>query len=83
MEEEEGLQAASDLADPADKFVLVVDDEESLRDLIELIVKKEGFRCDRAADGNEALRKAAALTPDLIILDLMLAKCRGGGEARP
>jgi two-component system, OmpR family, response regulator AdeR len=69
---EEGLSEAADLANPADKLVLVVDDDESLLDMMEHVVKKEGFRTDRAADGNEALRKAEALNPDLIILDFML-----------
>ena len=71
MEDDE-LQECADLVDPADKLVLVVDDDESLLDLMEHVVKKEGFRTDRAADGNEALRKAEALTPDLIVLDFML-----------
>ena len=33
---------------------------------------KEGFRTERAVEGNEALRKANALSPDLIMLDFML-----------
>ena len=57
---------------PADKLILLVDDDESLLDLMEHVVKKEGFRTDRAADGNEALRKVQALNPDLIVLDFML-----------
>lgn len=69
---EEGASQAAELANPAEKLVLLVDDDESLLDLMEHVVKKEGFRTDRAADGNEALRKAEALMPDLIILDFML-----------
>jgi CheY-like chemotaxis protein len=57
---------------PASKLVLLVDDDESLLDLMEHVVKKEGFRTDRAADGVEALRKAQALRPDLMVLDMML-----------
>ena len=57
---------------PGQKLVLMVDDDESLLDLMEHVVKKEGFRTDRAADGPEALRKAQALNPDVIILDMML-----------
>lgn len=60
------------LTDPAEKLVLLVDDDESLLDLMEHVVKKEGFRTDRATDGNEALRKVEALNPDLILLDFML-----------
>ena len=70
--EEEGLSELPDLADPGTKLVLLVDDDESLLDLMEHVVKKEGFRTDRASDGNEAIRKVEALMPDLIILDLML-----------
>lgn len=57
---------------PGDKLILLVDDDESLLDLMEHVVKKEGFRTDRAADGPEALRKVEALNPDLIVLDFML-----------
>ena len=35
---------------PADKLILIVDDDDSVRELIEFIVKKEGFRW-KAADG--------------------------------
>ncbi len=59
------------------KLVLLVDDDESLLDLIEHVVKKEGFRTERAANGTEALRKARALSPDLLILDLMLPDVGG------
>lgn len=62
---------------PADKLVLIVDDDESVRDLIEFIVKKEGFRIEKAADGEEALQKARAVNPDIILLDLMLPKYGG------
>ena len=57
---------------PKDKLVLLVEDDESLLDLMQHVVSKEGFRTERAADGNEALRKVAAAKPDLIVLDLML-----------
>jgi len=60
------------MALPSEKLVLLVDDDESLLDLMEHVVKKEGFRTDRAAEGPEALRKAQALNPDLMILDMML-----------
>ena len=60
------------LEDPKNKLVLIVDDDESILDLLEYVVKKEGFKVERAADGQEALRKAEALHPDAIVLDFML-----------
>jgi CheY-like chemotaxis protein len=57
---------------PSEKLVLLVDDDESLLDLMEHVVKLEGFRTERAEDGPEALRKAQALNPDIIVLDMML-----------
>ncbi|OGS08115.1 MAG: hypothetical protein A2270_03480 [Elusimicrobia bacterium RIFOXYA12_FULL_51_18] len=62
---------------PADKLVLIVDDDEAVRDLIEFVIKKEGFRVDKAVDGEEALRKARQVSPDIILLDLMLPKFGG------
>jgi CheY-like chemotaxis protein len=63
---------ASPLSPPGEKLVLLVDDDESLLDLMEHVVKAEGFRTDRAEDGPEALRKAQALNPDILVLDMML-----------
>ncbi|MEK7858714.1 MAG: response regulator [Elusimicrobiota bacterium] len=64
--------AEHELADPKEKLILLVDDDESLLDLMEHVVHKEGFRTDRAMDGMEALRKVEALQPDLVLLDFML-----------
>lgn len=60
------------LGAPQDNLILLVDDDESLLDLMEHVVKKEGFRTERAVDGPEALRKAQALNPALLVLDMML-----------
>jgi DNA-binding response OmpR family regulator len=62
---------------PTDKLVLIVDDDESVRDLLEFVVKKEGFKIEKAVDGEEALQKARRISPDLILLDLMLPKLGG------
>jgi len=64
--------AAEAAGDPSKKLILLVDDDESLLDLMDHVVKKEGFRTDRAVDGPEALRKVEALNPDLVVLDMML-----------
>jgi CheY-like chemotaxis protein len=68
------------MSEAAGKLVLLVDDDESLLDLMDHVVKKDGYRTDRAMDGIEALAKVAALNPDAIILDFMLPGM-GGYEA--
>ncbi len=52
--------------------VLVADDDEKIRELLELYLSKEGFAVEQAADGAEAILKAQQLKPDLIVLDIMM-----------
>lgn len=54
------------------KTILVVDDEKDILELVRFNLAREGFHIELAATGEKALKKAAALLPDLIILDLML-----------
>lgn len=52
--------------------ILVVDDEPDVVDLVAFNLKEAGFEVITATDGTEALRKARASLPQLIVLDLML-----------
>ena len=52
--------------------ILVVDDEPDAVDLVAFNLKEAGFEVITATDGTEALRKARATLPQLIVLDLML-----------
>lgn len=52
--------------------ILVVDDEQSITDLLEYNLRQNGYRVVVARDGHEALRLARTEQPDLIVLDLML-----------
>src|SRR3990167_3996838 len=67
----------SGFTNSADKLVLIVDDDREIMDLLEAVVKKEGFKVEKAEDGLEAQNKARSLLPDLILLDLMLPKAGG------
>jgi DNA-binding response OmpR family regulator len=57
--------------------ILVVDDEPDAVELIKFNLKAAGYEVTTAADGDEALKKARALLPDLIVLDLMLPEVDG------
>jgi DNA-binding response OmpR family regulator len=52
--------------------VLVVDDDESIRQLIEIVLKDEGFAVDFASDGSVALDVISRQHPDLIMLDMRM-----------
>ncbi len=49
--------------------VLVVDDEEDIRDILKTILTEEDYEVIEAGDGNEALKMARTKAPDMIILD--------------
>jgi DNA-binding response OmpR family regulator len=57
--------------------ILLVDDEVSLVKMVGKRLQLGGFEVIEAVDGEEALAKASAERPDLIILDLMLPKVTG------
>jgi two-component system phosphate regulon response regulator PhoB len=57
--------------------ILVVDDEPDAVELVEFNLKQAGFEVTTAADGAEALKKARAVQPDLIVLDIMLPELDG------
>jgi two-component system phosphate regulon response regulator PhoB len=57
--------------------ILVVDDEPEAVELVEFNLRQAGFDVVTAADGAEALKRARALLPNLIVLDLMLPEVDG------
>lgn len=57
--------------------ILVIDDDDSLRDTIGLLLEQEGFRATMAADGKTGLEKALALRPNLVLVDLRLPGLSG------
>ncbi|NDD29732.1 MAG: DNA-binding response regulator [Proteobacteria bacterium] len=57
--------------------ILVVDDEESMVDVIRYSLEKAGYLVCSASDGEEALRVAREEKPNLVVLDLMLPRLDG------
>jgi DNA-binding response OmpR family regulator len=62
---------------PTNRPILVVDDDRKIVALVRAYLEREGFRVITAYDGREALRKARAEDPALIVLDLMLPEVDG------
>jgi DNA-binding response OmpR family regulator len=57
--------------------VLIVDDDEVIRHLIEVNLLLEGFEVVTAVDGQDCLDKAALVNPDVITLDVMMPRLDG------
>ena len=57
--------------------ILVIDDDESLRDTIAIMLEQEGFRPALEGDGQAGYEKALLLKPDLILVDLRLPGMSG------
>ena len=59
------------------KRILIVDDDNEIRELLEFDIAQSGYFTDTAADGREGLNKALNNSYDLIILDVMMPKMNG------
>ena len=57
--------------------VLVVEDEEDIRELVVFKLSSAGFDVSTACDGEEGLIKAKQLRPDLVLLDWMMPRLNG------
>lgn len=57
--------------------LLVVDDDRKITDMLRRTLIYEGYRVITAADGDEALAKAQAERPDLVVLDWLMPKLNG------
>jgi adenylate cyclase len=63
------------MRDPA--RILVVDDTEENRDILEVRLKSRGYEVISAVDGEDGLAKIRAMLPDLVLLDVMMPKLDG------
>ena len=57
---------------PAGPYVLVVDDEPTIGEIMARYLQRAGFQTGVALDGPEAVAMSAKHSPDLVILDIML-----------
>jgi two-component system cell cycle response regulator DivK len=59
------------------KKILIVDDNQDSRELAVKVLKNRGYQMIEASDGEEALEKALAEKPDLILMDISIPKING------
>jgi two-component system cell cycle response regulator DivK len=59
------------------KKILIVEDNEDSRELVVKVLRNKGYETVEAVDGEDALEKAVAERPDLILLDISLPKLDG------
>jgi len=62
--------------------ILVVEDEPEIVELLRSYLERDGHRVLTAADGEAAIREVEAVTPDLVVLDLMLPRLDGWEVSR-
>jgi two-component system phosphate regulon response regulator PhoB len=59
------------------QLVLIVDDDQMNRELLETVIKRAGFAVSHANSGTQALRMVESQPPDLILLDVRLGEMSG------
>lgn len=62
---------------PDKEKILIVDDNESMREVLNARLEQEGYQVETAGSGKEALDQAKVFQPDLIVLDLILPQIGG------
>ena len=65
------------MADKAAKYILCIEDEPEMIDLIRLILGRRGFDVHGATGGTEGLKMVRETHPDLVLLDLMMPDMDG------
>jgi DNA-binding response OmpR family regulator len=61
----------------SDPLILVAEDERDIRELIVITLQIAGFRVVDVPNGEEAVKKATEITPDLILMDVRMPKVTG------
>lgn len=59
------------------KTILIIDDEDDIREILDYNLRKEGFNVLQASNGKEGIKLAEKHNPDLIVLDVMMPEMDG------
>ncbi|MBQ0936392.1 response regulator transcription factor [Ideonella paludis] len=63
------------------KRVLIVDDQADIRELVRMTLELQDYDLHEAANGEDGVKQAQALTPDLVLMDVMMPGAIDGIEA--
>jgi DNA-binding response OmpR family regulator len=77
-----GAAEVLQLLDRKNETILVVDDDDSIRMMVERVLRREQFHVDSARDGHEAIEKLSRNDYGTILLDLMMPRVDGVGVLR-
>jgi DNA-binding response OmpR family regulator len=59
------------------KTILIVDDDDALRDGLRILLEKQGYAILQASDGRQGKQMISNLKPDLVIVDMMMPRMGG------
>ena len=65
-----------------DRKILIIDDEQRIREVLQLRLSSQGYQVLEAANGEEGVAQALEHSPDLILMDVMMPKMDGAEAAR-
>jgi two-component system response regulator PilR (NtrC family) len=68
--------------EPEKKKILVVDDDDAIRAMVERVLRRESFEVESARDGHEAIEKLSRNDYGTVLLDLMMPRVDGHGVLR-
>lgn len=69
-------------APPGTYHVLIIEDNDDVRDSLRTLLEMHGYRVDVAADGEEGVKQALELRPEIALIDLGLPRLDGLGVAK-
>lgn len=68
---------SENIEEASTKTILVVEDDQNIRELLEFTLKREGFQVVLAANGQQALQAIGQNKPDIVLMDLMMPGTSG------
>ncbi len=82
LDRREVLRSIRAATSTSKKNVLIVDDDETFREILRGAFAEEGYQVTEAVDGKQAIEKLTTAKPDLVVLDLNIPEIDGWGVTR-